>query len=386
MVEDDLPLGGRADGRHHRPANRNKHYNAKSALAKTVRFEDDGKLAWGDLPKDGEKKCAHANENMSCIACHSSWNPSCYGCHLPQKANTKTAHAAQRGRRDAQRHLVQLPDAARRRVHAGPRRQRHRQPHRPGAVVVRHPRRLVQRQPRVDLLPAADDLRRRAERHRLQHQRAAHGARHGRHQAMHRLPRLEEERQQRHHGPAADARHQLPELHRPLLLGGGRRTRLRGRRGDRARRAAGGDRQPPAQARLPGGLLQAPRNAAAGWRSPTSIPARTSATSSSTRAQKPEILAVQTRGEYLYAACGEGGVRVFDIAFIDDKGFSERISTAPVSPLGQKFYVPTRSTPRPSRRRRRSPPTRRGRTATRTTSRPSTRCTANSTSPTSTRG
>ena len=28
---------------------------------------------------------------------------------------------------------------------------------------------------------------------------------------------------------------------------------------------------------------------------------------------------VQNRGEYLYAACGEDGVRVFDIAFIDDK-------------------------------------------------------------------
>ena len=58
--------------------------------------------------------------------------------------------------------------------------------------------------------------------------------------------------------------------------------------------------------------------------------------------RKTEVLAVQDRGEYLYAACGEGGLRVFDIAFIDDKGFSERITTAPVSPLGQKFYVPTK--------------------------------------------
>src|SRR5262249_16896619 len=58
--------------------------------------------------------------------------------------------------------------------------------------------------------------------------------------------------------------------------------------------------------------------------------------------RKTEVLAVQNRGEYLYAACGEGGLRVFDIAFIDDKGFSERITTAPVSPLGQRFYVPTR--------------------------------------------
>ena len=49
----------------------------------------------------------------------------------------------------------------------------------------------------------------------------------------------------------------------------------------------------------------------------------------------------QARGEYLYAACGESGLRVFDIAFIDNKGFSERIVTAPVSPLGQRFFVRT---------------------------------------------
>jgi hypothetical protein len=58
--------------------------------------------------------------------------------------------------------------------------------------------------------------------------------------------------------------------------------------------------------------------------------------------QKADVLQVQARGEYLYAACGEYGVRVFDIAFINDKSFSERITTAPVSPCGQKFYVRTR--------------------------------------------
>jgi hypothetical protein len=55
-----------------------------------------------------------------------------------------------------------------------------------------------------------------------------------------------------------------------------------------------------------------------------------------------EVLSVQLRGEYLYAACGAGGLRVFDVAFIDDKAFSERIVTAPVSPLGQRFFVKTR--------------------------------------------
>ena len=54
------------------------------------------------------------------------------------------------------------------------------------------------------------------------------------------------------------------------------------------------------------------------------------------------VLDVQARGEYAYAVQGKDGFRVFDIANIDNKGFSERITTAPVSPLGQKFYVPTK--------------------------------------------
>ncbi|HEV2114309.1 MAG TPA: hypothetical protein VGR50_09165 [Terriglobales bacterium] len=55
-----------------------------------------------------------------------------------------------------------------------------------------------------------------------------------------------------------------------------------------------------------------------------------------------DVLDVQLRGEYLYAAMGKAGVRIYDVANIDDKDFSERMITAPVSPLGQRFYVPTR--------------------------------------------
>ncbi|HKP70615.1 MAG TPA: hypothetical protein VJV05_15115, partial [Pyrinomonadaceae bacterium] len=57
---------------------------------------------------------------------------------------------------------------------------------------------------------------------------------------------------------------------------------------------------------------------------------------------KPEVLQVQVRGEYAYIAAGKGGLRVYDVAQIDHKGFSERIVKAPVSPLGQKFYVDTK--------------------------------------------
>ncbi|NUQ49257.1 MAG: hypothetical protein HUU27_04975, partial [Phycisphaerae bacterium] len=55
-----------------------------------------------------------------------------------------------------------------------------------------------------------------------------------------------------------------------------------------------------------------------------------------------EILDLQLRGEYLYTARGRGGFYAYDVANIDNKGFSERIVTAPVSPLGQSFHVPTR--------------------------------------------
>jgi hypothetical protein len=51
------------------------------------------------------------------------------------------------------------------------------------------------------------------------------------------------------------------------------------------------------------------------------------------------VLDVQLRGEYLYAACGENGFIAYDVANISNKGFSERITVAPVSPLGQRFYV-----------------------------------------------
>ena len=54
------------------------------------------------------------------------------------------------------------------------------------------------------------------------------------------------------------------------------------------------------------------------------------------------ILDVQLRGEYLYAAMGKGGFRAFDVANIDNKDFSEKMVTAPVSPLGQRFYVKTK--------------------------------------------
>src|ERR1051326_6572315 len=45
---------------------------------------------------------------------------------------------------------------------------------------------------------------------------------------------------------------------------------------------------------------------------------------------------IQTRGEYAFVARGKGGFEVYDIANVDNKDFSERITSAPVSPFGQR--------------------------------------------------
>ncbi|HZE57797.1 MAG TPA: hypothetical protein VE031_08075 [Chthoniobacterales bacterium] len=55
-----------------------------------------------------------------------------------------------------------------------------------------------------------------------------------------------------------------------------------------------------------------------------------------------DIEDIVLRGEYLYTANGPGGFEVFDVANIDQKGFSERIVSAPVSPLGQRTRVNTK--------------------------------------------
>ena len=50
---------------------------------------------------------------------------------------------------------------------------------------------------------------------------------------------------------------------------------------------------------------------------------------------------LQLRGEYMFVAEGKGGFRVYDVASIANKGVSERIITAPFSPLGHNTRVKT---------------------------------------------
>ena len=52
---------------------------------------------------------------------------------------------------------------------------------------------------------------------------------------------------------------------------------------------------------------------------------------------------LQHRGEYLYAAVGKEGFRVYDIAGIGNKGISQRIISTPISPLGHDSHIDTKN-------------------------------------------
>jgi hypothetical protein len=62
-----------------------------------------------------------------------------------------------------------------------------------------------------------------------------------------------------------------------------------------------------------------------------------------TEATSDAVHCLQLRGEYLYAAEGKGGFRVFDAASIANKDVSQKLITAPFSPLGQDMHVASRN-------------------------------------------
>jgi hypothetical protein len=55
------------------------------------------------------------------------------------------------------------------------------------------------------------------------------------------------------------------------------------------------------------------------------------------------VRCLQLRGEYMYVAEGKGGFRVYDVASIANKGFSEKIVSAPFSAMGQDTHVASKN-------------------------------------------
>jgi hypothetical protein len=63
----------------------NGHYNPKAARAKTILRDNK---TWGAVSA-GDELLAHSTNHISCVACHSSWTTNCWGCHLSASVNVK---------------------------------------------------------------------------------------------------------------------------------------------------------------------------------------------------------------------------------------------------------------------------------------------------------
>jgi hypothetical protein len=321
-----------------------EHYSDKAALAKTVRWEGD-KLVWGNVPKQtkegvDDSGCAHSNKNMTCITCHSSWNPSCYGCHLPQRANIKMPQLHNEGDvtrnytaynwqtlRDDVFMLARDGDTTGNRIN----------PSRSSCAIH---------------VSSFNNLR---EQIYVQQQTiSAEG-----------FSGIAFSTNVPHTVSGRNSTKLCADCHlsknddnnavmAQLLMQGTGFMNFMGRFCWVACGEHGVHAPVVTELQEPQAVIGSYLHKYA-WpeefeeherhgkilHEAREHPARDIIENVTRPFKKPNVLAVQNRGEYLYCACGELGVKLLDISFVDHKGFSEKVFTAPVSPLGQRFYIKT---------------------------------------------
>jgi len=301
----------------------NPHYSEKSRLAKTV--QKDGS-AWGDARVE-PTQLAHENSRMTCYACHSSWAPTCYGCHLSMTANQRMPMLHNEGtmtRNWTSYDFQVLRDDVYSLGIDG--------------TVTGH--RVAPVRSACAVLVSSQN----ADRDWIYYQQQTISAEGFSGQAFSTfVPHTVRAKETKgctdcHVAQAGNNNAWMSQL---LLLGTnfmnfmGRYIYVAtGSKGYEAVAVTEHD-EPPA---VIGSDLQK-----------MAYPDDYNEHIKDHRQLKEtyghagaEVLDVQARGEYLYAAMGKGGLRIYDIANLDDKDFSERTITAPVSPLGQRFYLPTK--------------------------------------------
>jgi hypothetical protein len=308
-----------------------KDYNSRAAKAKLVTKidNDTGQYSFAQGAKAiSESKLAHPNSEMSCFACHSSWTTACGGCHLPIQANWKSTTNHYEGK-ETRNWATYNPQVARDDMYQlgkhGPAKN--------GKIVpVRSSSALV--------LSSVDSNRQKI--YIQQPPTAASG--HSSQAFAPHFPHTVRARETKdckdcHISKANDNNAIMAQL---LLLGTnfvnfmGYYTWLAtGPEGIEAVQVTEWD-EPQA---VIGSYLH--RYAYPDFYRAHQANKLELKESHRHHGVAGETRSVQMRGEYLYTAAGPDGFRVYDIANIANKGFSERIVTSPVSPLGQDTHVST---------------------------------------------
>ena len=298
-------------------------YSEKSRYAKTIRTDN---RTWGDVPADNSM-LAHRDSNMTCYACHSSWVTSCFGCHLSMQANKKMPNRHFEGG-DSRNFTTYNFQVLRDDIFMLGR----------DGTVTGH--RVAPVRSSSAVLVSSQNQNR--EWIYSQQQTASAEGYAGQAFNTH-VPHTVRSRETKgcsdcHVSEDNDNNAWMAQL----LLQGTNFVNFMGRyvyvAADDALEAVVVTEHTEPQAVIGSTLhrLAYPdnyRDFEKGDRELDTV---------YEHAGNPSVLQVQVRGEYAYVAAGEGGLRIYDIAQIDHKGFSERITTAPVSPLGQKFCVDTK--------------------------------------------
>jgi len=300
-------------------------YNDASAYAKTV--QRDGKT-WGDAAAP-ENKLAHANGNMTCYACHTSWTTSCFGCHLPMVANRKKPMLHNEGT-DSLRNYTQynyqtLRDDI---FMLG----------KDGTVTGR---RIAPTRSTCAVLVGSQNQNR---EWLYSQQQTVSSEGYSGHAFSTFVPHTVSTSETKvctdcHVSKTNDNNAVMAQL----LMQGTNYVNFIGRfawvaAGKHGIHAVAVTERDEPQAVIGSNLhkMAYPDEYSEHVKRADRLKEAYEHTTNN------EALDIQIRGEYAYVANGKGGLRVYDIANIDNKGFSERITTAPVSPFGQKFYVKTK--------------------------------------------
>ena len=300
----------------------NEHFNQKSQWAKTIRA--DGKT-WGDVPVDSTK-LAHSNSRMTCYACHTSWTPNCFGCHLSMRGNERKPMLHNEGlmtRNWTGYNFQVLRDDGFMLGIDG--------------TVTGH--RIAPVRSSCAILVSSQNQNR-DWLYYMQQTVSAEGLSGTAFSTF--VPHTVRGKETKACGDChiSDKNDNNAWMAQVLLQGTnllnfmGRYIYVaEGSKGFDAVAVAEHD-EPPA---IFGSYLQRVAY-------PQDYQRHVAHDRQLREAYNHpgNILDLQLRGEYLYAALGKGGFRVYDVANVDNKNFSERTTTAPVSPLGQRFYVPTK--------------------------------------------
>lgn len=301
----------------------NPDYNQKSAYAKTIRTDNQ---TWGDVPKD-EKELAHKDSDMTCYACHSSWMTSCFGCHLSMQANRKMPNRhneADNSRNYTTYNFQVLRDDVFMLGRDG--------------TVTGH--RIAPVRSSSAVLVSSQNQNR--EWIYSQQQTISAEGYSGQAFNTH-VPHTVRATETKgctdcHVSKNNDNNAWMAQL----MLQGTNFTNFMGRYIYIAAEDAL-EVVPVTEHTEPQAVIGSTLHKVAYPDSYAKFEHEGRELKTAyEHAGNPKALQVQLRGEYAYVAAGEGGLRVYDVAQIDHKGFSERITKSPVSPLGQRFYVKTK--------------------------------------------